>query len=105
MAKTPAAIDGISLLPTLLGTGEQTQHDYLFWIHTRGAAIRMGNWKYIYGTDALYDDLATDIREENNVAAKHPKVMRKFESIMATNHDPTLFRGVKNTIKAIRKNK
>ena len=30
-AKAPQGIDGVSFLPTLLGEGAQTQHDYLYW--------------------------------------------------------------------------
>ncbi|WP_346343439.1 sulfatase/phosphatase domain-containing protein, partial [Porphyromonas levii] len=49
--KTPANIDGISMLPTLLGEeAMQKQHSYLYWeFYELGGcqAIRMGDWKLI----------------------------------------------------------
>lgn len=42
LAGVPVAysIDGISLVPTLLGSGEQEQHEYLYWeFHGQGANI------------------------------------------------------------------
>ena len=47
--KPPTGIDGISMLPALLGK-EQKSHDYLYWeFHERGfqQAIRMGDWKAV----------------------------------------------------------
>ncbi|MBR8784455.1 hypothetical protein IX308_000626 [Porphyromonas levii] len=49
--KTPANIDGISMLPTLLGEeAMQKQHSYLYWeFYELGGcqAIRVGDWKLI----------------------------------------------------------
>ena len=44
--------DGISLKPTLMGKGEQKEHDFLYWEFHRGrgnseAAILRGHWKLI----------------------------------------------------------
>jgi arylsulfatase A len=90
----PEKIDGISLVPTLLGDrAKQKQHAYLYWeFHELGGrqAVRMGNWKAVRMNvlktpDApieLYD-LSQDIAEVNNVAAGHPDVVRKMKAILA----------------------
>ncbi|MBI4579897.1 MAG: arylsulfatase [Planctomycetes bacterium] len=85
-AKPPTGIDGISMLPALLGK-EQKSHEYLYWeFHERGfdQAVRMGNWKGVRrngGQVELYD-LKSDIGEQHDVAADYPEVLSKIESIM-----------------------
>lgn len=90
------ATDGISFLPTLVGEGEQENHDYLYWeFSLRGGrvAVRMGDWKgVIYdlnkipaGTLQLYD-LSVDESETNDVSAQHPDIVSKMEQIMARAH-------------------
>ncbi len=85
----PAGIDGISILPTLLGRGVQRQHDYFYWeFHERGfaQAIRQNQWKGIRKSGQaqleLYD-LSRDLGEANNVAAAHPDIARKLLRLMS----------------------
>jgi len=85
--KMPTGLDGISMLPTILGK-YQKDHEYLYWeFHERGftQAVRMGNWKGVRpGLDKpieLYD-LKTDIGEKNNIAGKHTDIMRRIEEIL-----------------------
>lgn len=75
----PKDINGISIIPTLLGVGEQKKHEYLFW---RGA-IRMGHWKGVGspGKLALYD-LAKDVSETTDLAAQQPEVVAKLSGLM-----------------------
>jgi arylsulfatase A-like enzyme len=87
--KSPQNIDGISILPVLLGKPEPP-HPFLYWeFHERGfqQAARMGDWKAIrLAQDApltLYD-LKTDIGEQHNVAAEHPDVIAQFEEYLKT---------------------
>ena len=92
-AKTPDNIDGISLLPTLLGKAdEQEKHEYLYWeFHERGGrqAVRKENWKLVkYNvlnpektTTELYN-LETDLGEKNNVAEQHPEIVQELLGIM-----------------------
>lgn len=51
----PKDIDGLSYLPTLLGRGNQAQHDHLYWASSEGetsAGMRRGKWKLVrYRTD------------------------------------------------------
>jgi arylsulfatase A-like enzyme len=88
--KTPGGLDGISILPTLTGAGEQNRHEFLYWeFHEGGSkqAVRHGNWKAIRqspsGPLALYN-LRDDVREENDVAARHPDVIRRIEGYLRT---------------------
>ncbi|MBI9063801.1 MAG: arylsulfatase [Marinilabiliaceae bacterium] len=91
-AETPAGIDGISLLPTLTGIGNQIQHEYLYWeFHVWGGrkAVRMGKWKGVqYGISKNPDapielyNLNEDEGETNNVAADYPDVVKRISEIM-----------------------
>lgn len=85
-APTPEGLDGISLVPTLLGRpGDQEEHAYLYWEFRGGQAVRLGDWKGLrLGPDApleLYD-LAADPAESTDVAAEHPDVVARIEEIM-----------------------
>jgi arylsulfatase A-like enzyme len=85
----PDQIDGISLVPTLLGhPDQQPAREYLYWEHHLGKqqAVRLGHWKGIRvgGTKEpieLYN-LDADIGETHNVAANHPEVVARIKSIM-----------------------
>jgi arylsulfatase A-like enzyme len=98
--KTPEGIDGISMLPTLLGkSSKQKKHEFLYWeFHEQGKrqAVRMGDWKGIRqnvaknpnGPIELYY-LKTDIGEQNNVAAQHPQIVAKMEDLMKSARTPS----------------
>lgn len=82
--KPPENIDGISMVPALLGH-EQKNHEYLYWeFHENGfkQAIRMGQWKAVRlaanGPLELYD-LDKDLGETTNVAAEHPDIIARIE--------------------------
>ena len=89
----PAASDGISILPTLLGNIDaQREHDYLFWDfagYGGQLAVRMGNWKAVKRNmhndpDAplqLYN-LEVDPTESTDVAGDHPDIAARLEAIM-----------------------
>lgn len=97
---TPEGIDGISLLPTLLGKPEeQKEHPYLYWeFHEQGKkqAVRMGDWKAVRLNVAkdlsapveLYN-LRDDLGEERNVADQHPEIVEKMAEIMKTARTPS----------------
>lgn len=87
--KPPAGVDGISMLNALLGK-KQRNHEFLYWeFHERGfsQAARMGDWKAVRGSPdsplELYD-LKNDLGEQNDVAAKHPEVVKKIEDYLKT---------------------
>lgn len=87
----PKDIDGISMLPTLLGeTSKQKQHEYLYWeFHEGGSkqAVRVGKWKAVrllpISQTELYD-LSVDIGETRNLARQHPDMVQKAEHLFVT---------------------
>ncbi len=91
----PKNIDGISIVPTLLGqSAKQKQHDYLYWTFFErggGQATRVGNWKAIQqpmdSAVRLYD-LSIDLGEEHDVAAQHPDVVAKLTAPMKAAYTP-----------------
>lgn len=89
-AETPKGIDGISVLPTLIGRSQTNRHEYFYWeFHERGfkQAMRMGDWKAIRLKPAskleLYD-LKTDPGEKKDVAEQNPEVVQKMELLLKT---------------------
>ncbi|MFB3825578.1 MAG: arylsulfatase [Bryobacteraceae bacterium] len=84
----PKGIDGVSVVPALLGKAQQP-HPYFYWeFHERGfsQAVRMGDWKGVrlQSRNApleLYD-LKSDVGEKNNIAAAHPEVVARIRKIM-----------------------
>ncbi len=88
--KAPADIDGISVLPTILGKKQDLGDRFLYWEFFEGGfqqAVRWGKWKAVKlkpeATLELYD-LSNDIGETNNVATKHPKVIATIERYLET---------------------
>ncbi len=92
---TPMAFDGVSFLPTLLGTGAQSQHEFLYWeYHSqwRGAqAVRMGRWKGVRlgghenaAAPIQLFDLDADPREQHDIADAHPDIVARIRAAMAT---------------------
>ncbi|MBN1154749.1 sulfatase-like hydrolase/transferase [candidate division KSB1 bacterium] len=90
--KTPSAIDGISLVPTLMNRGNQREHDYLYWeFHEWGGrvAVRKGNWKAVR-LNALVEpqhslelyNLNDDPHEQHDVAKDHPDLVKEIEAII-----------------------
>ncbi|MEM9260723.1 MAG: arylsulfatase, partial [Bacteroidota bacterium] len=99
-AETPAGIDGISFLPTLLGqVDKQEKHPWLYWeFYEQGGkqALREGNWKYVKLAirdpgkpieEELYN-LSSDLGETENVISSHPEVAARMDSIIRTEHTP-----------------
>ncbi|MBW3600689.1 MAG: arylsulfatase [Planctomycetes bacterium] len=94
-ARPPENIDGLSLVPTLTGSGEQPEHEYLYWEYARGGgltrAIRRGPWKAIQnrpgGEVELYN-LKHDPSETTDVSAKHPDRVERLIQQMNDAHRP-----------------
>uniref|UniRef100_UPI004047DF61 arylsulfatase n=5 Tax=Algoriphagus sp. TaxID=1872435 RepID=UPI004047DF61 len=95
---TTTEIDGVSFLPTLLGTGTQKQADYLYWeFHESGGrqALLQGEWKLVKyqvkdpsKTKVELFHLTTDPEERTNVALDHPKRLAELEILMQKAHRP-----------------
>ncbi len=94
-AKSPSDIDGISILPELVGEAtagrKQIQHDYLYWEISGWTAIRQNQWRAVRPKPnspwELYD-LSTDSSESNDLAASKPDVLNKLTTLAAAAHEP-----------------
>jgi arylsulfatase A-like enzyme len=94
-AKAPADIDGISILPELIGEKaaghKQSQHDYLYWELSNWAAIRQGTWRAVRPNPKqpweLYD-LSSDPSETKNLAATQPEMLAKLTALAEQAHEP-----------------
>ena len=90
--KPPKGIDGISILPTLLGKPDkQRQHDFLYWEYGRNQAVRTGRWfahRKNGGAVELYD-LAADPQQKKNLAAQQPDLVAKILGWMQSSHTPS----------------
>ena len=91
----PKGLDGHSIVPTLLGKGQQVVHESLYFEIYEPyfqQAVRMGDWKgYRLGTKApleLYN-LKSDPAEKQNLAAAHPDIVKRIEAIMTAEHTPS----------------
>ncbi|MEZ6138225.1 MAG: arylsulfatase [Pirellulaceae bacterium] len=87
--------DGISLVPTLLGEGQQLTHEYLYWeFYEQGSrqSVRFGDWVAIRepmltGEVRLYNVVA-DIAEQSNVADEHPELVKRAIGYLESAHIP-----------------
>ncbi|HPD16923.1 MAG TPA: arylsulfatase [Planctomycetota bacterium] len=100
-AACPADTDGLSILPELVGDSAvgraylhaepaQRQHKYLYWEDGLHIAVREGTWKAVRtrgpkGVWELYD-LATDLAETTDLAAKHPDILARLKGYAEEAH-------------------
>jgi arylsulfatase A-like enzyme len=93
----PHDLDGLSLVPTLLGESAagraQKQHEAMYWEDPRSRAVRMGDWKAIQPKPKapfeLYN-LAEDIEEKHDQAAKYPEILAKLKARAEAEHVPAV---------------
>ncbi len=87
---TDPGINGISILPTLLGQPRrQESHEYLYWEFNERAgptrALRRGDWKILLepgnSEPALYH-LKDDPAENNNLAEEHPEILAELQDLL-----------------------
>jgi len=91
-AKPPSDIDGLSILPELLGQSDkQQQHEMLYWEFRSQVAVRMNDWKAIQPKKnapwELYD-LSQDISETTDVADEHKEILGRMKRFAAASHEP-----------------
>jgi arylsulfatase A-like enzyme len=114
-AEPQADTDGISMVPVLLGQGEQATHDTLYWeFFERGGkrAILKDKWKLIlYKTNTDLDprlelfDLSRDMSETKNVASQHPEVISELRKLMDSARTPAENSQFKLAAERVQKNK
>ena len=88
---SPGGVDGISMLPALLGNAE-TGHQFIYWEFHEGGysqAVRLGDWKGVRhglnGPIELYD-LKTDVKETRDLATGNAGVVNQIAKIMSREH-------------------
>jgi hypothetical protein len=94
-AKPPADIDGLSILPELIGADaaghEQQKHEFLYFEFRSQVAVRMDHWKAIQpkedGVWELYD-LSTDVSETTNVAEQNRDILARMKTFAEQSHVP-----------------
>lgn len=105
--ETPPTTDGISFAPTLLGSGEQENHETLYWEFTESKpaqAVRMGDWKAVRryrkqgrgenrtltARDVELYNLAEDPSETTNLADQHPEIVAQMVTVMDAREPSTV---------------
>ncbi len=92
-APLPKDIDGVSVLPTLLGREQDLCTRRLYWElpgELLQQAVRQGCWKAVRhglsGAVELYD-LGCDVCESTDLAAERPKVAEEFARYLTATHE------------------
>ena len=95
--KPPADIDGMSIVPELIGAKaagrQQSQHEYLYWEIGQQTAVRMKDWKaYQKNPKSEWQlfDLSQDISETTDVSAKNSEIMEQLKNFAEAAHSPAV---------------
>ncbi len=98
----PRNIDGVTVLPTLLGRKQELDDRFMYWESPPPKlrqVVRWGNWKARRRRQdkplEVYN-LAEDLREEHNVADQHPDVVATFEAYLKTARTDSAYWPAKN---------
>lgn len=92
------ALDGINLLPVLLGAEKKLKRSYLYWEFPEYGgqqAVRMGDWKALRlqmqtgAKETMLFNLKDDMLETKNIASSHPEIVAEMEKIMRKEHQPS----------------
>ena len=94
-ANQPSEVDGLSILPSLLGEKTvghaQQQHPFLYWEFGPQTAVRVKNWKGIQPKRRaeweLYD-LSQDPSEQHNLAEQQPDLVKQMKQFAVESHEP-----------------
>lgn len=80
---------GISFAPTLTTSGNQKEHDYLYWEQGKNFAVRSDHWKLleIKNKRELYN-LKKDLSESKNVVDLYPEIVDKLLGYASLAHEP-----------------
>jgi arylsulfatase A-like enzyme len=82
--KPDAKFDGVNLLPYLTGNQPDLPHAALYWRFGRQRAVRQGDWKLNdMGDGVRLYNLASDIGERTDLAAKEPGKLKELEATYA----------------------
>ena len=91
-------IDGISIVPTLLGKGTQPKHEHLYWERADARALRLGDFKAVQPNALKNPDgpiqlfhLKDDLGEQHDLAGERPELVAKIRAIMNEAHEYSPF--------------
>jgi arylsulfatase A-like enzyme len=83
-AKPEWKLDGANLLPLLDNTNRAEPHSALYWRFGVQYAVRQGNWKLVkphIDMQPRLFNLANDIGEKHDLAAKHPERVKELQAL------------------------
>ncbi|XOV93472.1 MAG: arylsulfatase [Bacteroidota bacterium] len=89
-ANEPDNIDGISVLPEILGEDMELTDRFMYWEFHEGGyyqAVRWRNWKAVrQGLDGRLElyDLSKDEAETTDVSAQNPEIIQKITDYLST---------------------
>lgn len=84
----PGSVDGVNVLPAILGESENLSERFLYWEYPQQhlkQAVRWRNWKAVRTAsdrDLELYDLSADISEARSVAAENPEIAARIESYL-----------------------
>ncbi|MDG2407622.1 MAG: arylsulfatase [Pirellulales bacterium] len=92
--QSPKGMDGLSFVPTLLGKGQQKEHDHLYWeFHEHGKiqALLIENHKALrgLGKEVILYNLNDDPRETKDIASTRPDLVKRVEQIFTQERSPS----------------
>ena len=94
-ATPPKDVDGLSILPELIGEAAaghaQAQHEFLYWEAPGASAIRQNQWRAVRpNANKPWElfDVSSDPSETKNLAAAQPERLGKLTALAEKSHDP-----------------
>jgi arylsulfatase A-like enzyme len=93
-AAPPPGLDGMSIVPALLGRPQQP-HSFFYWeFHERGfqQAVRQGDWKLVRQLPRFeleLFNLKDDLGETRNLAAQHPEIVARLQRLFESARTPS----------------
>jgi arylsulfatase A-like enzyme len=94
-ATIPSGLDGVSIMPTLLGQPQDLSDRMLYWeFHERGfkQAVRWGSWKGVRagsGKPLQLFHLTADVAEQNELALQNPSIASRLERFLDLERTPS----------------
>jgi len=73
-------IDGVNLLPYLMGRAKGVPHEILFWRRGQDHAVRKGKFKLVEaGNGSELFDLFSDVGEARNLSEERPELLKELK--------------------------